>query len=37
MKIPPLNDNAYKLVLVAENVRNYQKEIDKEASKEDKS
>ena len=37
MKTPPLNDNAYKLVLVAENVRNYQKEIDKEASKEDKS
>ena len=37
MKIPPLNDNAYKLVLVAENVSNYQKEIDKEASKEDKS
>ena len=33
MKTPPLNDNAYKLVLVAENVRNYQKEIDEESKK----
>ena len=37
MKIPPLNDDAYKLCLVGDNVRNYQKEIDKEVSKEDKS
>lgn len=36
MIIPPLNNDAYKLVLVAENIRNYQKEIDEE-SKEDKS
>lgn len=36
MRVPPFNDDAYKLVLVAENVRNYQKEIDKE-SKEAKS
>ena len=37
MKTPPLNDDAYKLCLVAENIRDFQKEIDKEASKEDKS
>ena len=36
MKTPPLNDNAYKLVLVAENIRDFQKEIDEE-SKEAKS
>lgn len=36
MNTPPFNDNAYKLCLVGDNVRNYQKEIDKE-SKEAKS
>lgn len=33
MIIPPLNNDAYKLVLVAENIRNYQKEIDEESKK----
>lgn len=33
MKTPPFNDDAYKLCLVAENVRNYQKEIDEESKK----
>lgn len=36
MKTPPLNDDAYKLCLVAENIRDFQKEIDEE-SKEAKS
>ena len=33
MIIPPLNNDAYKLCLVAENIRNYQKEIDEESKK----
>ena len=33
MKTPPLNDDAYKLCLIAENIRNYQKEIDEESKK----
>ena len=33
MKIPPLNDDAYKLCLVGDNVRNYQKKIDEESKK----
>ncbi len=31
MKTPPLNDDAYKLCLVAENIRDLQKEIDEES------
>ena len=33
MKTPPLNDDAYKLCLVAENIRDFQKEIDEESKK----
>ena len=33
MKTPSLNDDAHKLCLVAENIRDFQKEIDEESKK----